>query len=78
MTRAATYGRVSSESQASEDKTSLSEQSADMDRYCEEKGYEVVARYQDIGSGATKNRADFQRMLSDASSNRFDVVVCWK
>ena len=78
MTRAATYARVSTQDQAGEDRTSLSEQAADMERYCSEKGYEIVARYQDIGSGATKNRRDFQRMLSDAAAGIFDVVICWK
>lgn len=78
MTRAALYSRVSSKAQARDDKVSLGEQFAEMRAYCARKGYEVVARYQDVGSGSTKNRRDFQRLLADACEGTFDVVVCWK
>ena len=76
--RAAIYSRVSTASQAEEDKTSLSEQTADMEAYCERHGYEIVERYQDVGSGQKKDRAQFQRMLADARQGRFDTIVCWK
>ena len=28
--------------------------------------------------GWSKNRPEFQRMLADARSGRFDTIVCWK
>ena len=39
--RAAIYARVSDKSQAEEDKTSLSEQTIDMEAYCERRGLTI-------------------------------------
>ena len=76
--RAAIYARVSDKSQAEDDKTSIGEQLGDMEAYCEERGYAVTARYQEVGRGWSKSRPEFQRMLGDAASGRFDTIVCWK
>ena len=76
--RAAIYARVSDRSQAEEDKTSLSEQTIEMEAYCERKGLTIVARYQEVGRGWTKKRPEFQRMLADARQGRFDTIICWK
>ena len=76
--RAAIYARVSDKSQDTEDKTSISEQISDMETYCERRGLIIVARYQEVGRGWSKKRAEFQRMLADARQGRFDTVVCWK
>ena len=76
--RAATYTRVSTERQATEDKVSLDKQRLDIEAYCDSRGYEVAERYQDVGSGASKRRPAFQRMLRDAQADRFDVIVAWK
>ena len=76
--KAALYARVSSRAQAEEDKVSIGEQIAEMESYCERHGYQVARRYQDVGSGSTKRRPDFQRMLGDAREGLFDVIVCWK
>ena len=76
--RAAIYARVSSAAQATEDKTSLAEQIGEMESYCSDREYEIVARYQDIASGSTKRRFDFQRMLADARAGVFNVILCWK
>ena len=78
MNRAAIYARVSDKSQAEEDKTSISEQIAEMEDHCERGGLTIVARYQEVGRGWTKNRPEFQRMLADAGLGRFDTIVCWK
>ena len=64
--------------QATEEKVSLGEQRTDIESLCAFKGYEIVEWYQDIGSGASKNRKDFKRMLKDAMANEFDMIVCWK
>ena len=77
-TTAAIYARVSSERQAEGDKTSIAEQIGDMEAYCERKALNITARYSEVGSGTTRNRAEFQRMLSDAKTGRFDTIVCWK
>ncbi len=76
--RAAIYARVSSSSQAEEDKTSLSEQTVEMESYCERRGLAIVARYQEVGKGWSKKRPEFQQMLADARQGRFDTIVCWK
>ena len=76
--RAAIYARVSDKSQAEDDKTSISEQLSDMEDYCEERGYTITARYQEVGRGWSKQRPEFQRMLADARAGRFDTIVCWK
>ena len=65
--RAAIYARVSDKSQDAEDKTSISEQTVEMEAYCEGKGMTITARYQEVGRGWTKKRPEFQRMLSDAN-----------
>ena len=76
--RASIYARVSDKSQAEDDKTSLTEQTSEIEAYCERKGLTVVARYQEIGQGWSKKRPEFQRMLTDAKQGRFDTIVCWK
>ncbi|MCY4391984.1 MAG: recombinase family protein [Chloroflexi bacterium] len=47
--RAAIYARVSAKSQAEDDKTSIGEQLSDMEAYCEQRGLEITARYQEVG-----------------------------
>ena len=76
--RAAIYARVSDKSQDTEDKTSISEQISDMEAHCERRGLNIVARYQEVGRGWSKNRPEFQRMLADARRGRFETIVCWK
>ena len=76
--RAAIYARVSDKSQAEDDKTSISEQTGEMEAYCERKGLTITARYQEVGRGWSKKRPEFQRMLADARRERFDTIVCWK
>ena len=49
--RAPIYARVSDKSQDGEDKTSLSEQTADMETYCARKDLRIVARYQEVWPG---------------------------
>lgn len=77
-TRASIYARVSDKSQAEDDKTSISEQIAEMEAHCQRRGLTIVARYQEVGRGWSKTRPEFQRMLSDARNGRFDTIVCWK
>ena len=76
--RAAIYARVSDQSQDAEDKTSMTEQTSEMEAHCERRGLTVVARYQEVGQGWSKKRPEFQRMLADARRGRFDTIVCWK
>ena len=76
--QAAIYARVSDKSQIENDKTSISEQIAEMEAYCERNGLTITARYQEVGRGWSKKRPEFQRMLDDAKRGRFDTIICWK
>lgn len=76
--RAAIYSRVSTAEQAEDDKTSLTEQERLCREFCREKGYSVLASYQDIGSGTTRKRPSFLEMLGESRQGIFDVIVAWK
>jgi DNA invertase Pin-like site-specific DNA recombinase len=39
------------------------------------RGWELVATYSDIASGAREDRASFRRFLADATKRKFDVIV---
>src|ERR671918_2787545 len=56
--KAPAYIRVSTAEQ--EDGASLTEQKRDIEEYCNLKGYELVCAYQDIASGASRNRPAVQ------------------
>lgn len=75
--RAAIYARVSTGNQAAQD-ISIPDQIAQCERYCEQKGWQVVRSYVDAGASATNdNRVEFQAMIAEACSsmNPFDVVM---
>ena len=57
--RVAIYALVSDQSQAEDDKTSLPEQTADMESYCKERGLTIVARYSEVGRGGPKSVRSF-------------------
>jgi DNA invertase Pin-like site-specific DNA recombinase len=43
-------------------------------------GYKIIREYVDEGKSGSKNlrkRAGFLRMIEDASSREFKVVLCW-
>ncbi len=85
--RASIYVRVSTERQA--DKVSPATQEADCRKYCEERGYIVIAVYRDtekyrVGkrlvepSGTRGDRPGLRRMLADGAAGMFDVIVAWR
>ena len=76
--RAVGYTRVSTERQATEEKVSLEQQRAEIESHCAAKGYRITGWYSDVGSGASKRRPEFQRMLRDIQAGVVEVVVCWK
>jgi DNA invertase Pin-like site-specific DNA recombinase len=60
----------------------ISKDSSDMDNqlfvlrdYCQRMNYEIVNEYTDIISGAAPNRKEFNKMLSDASKRKFDMLL---
>ena len=70
--RVIVYARVSTTRQADHD-LSIPDQLSHAERYCTERGYEIVTRYVDPGASARDdNRPEFQRMVSDIKAG----IVC--
>lgn len=54
-------------------------QTREMKEYCPRRGWTVVDEYVDVGiSGTKEKRPELDRLMSDAHSRRFDVIVVWK
>ena len=72
--RAAIYARYSTDNQREE---SIADQTEVCRRYAERQGWQVVGHYNDPAvSGASRFRPGFTRLLADAESRRFDVLIC--
>ena len=63
------YTRVSTDEQA-EKGYSLRDQQAKLEKYCAEKGFEIIKHYQDDHSAKTFERPEFQKMLEFISKNK--------
>ena len=75
--RVALYLRVSTGRQADSD-LSIPDQRRQAKRYCEERGWEIVADYVEPGMSATDDRRpEFQRMIDAATTKppAFDAIV---
>ena len=70
--RAAMYTRVSTTDQNSD------MQIRELNEYVARQGWEVLATYQDVMSGAKANRPGVAQLMADARMKRFDVLLCWK
>src|SRR5438067_10044527 len=68
----ALYTRVSTEEQ----KTDL--QLMDLQEYVSRRGYEIFNFYEDVVSGATKERKEVDQLMDDARKRKFDIVLVWK
>ena len=75
--RAVIYTRVSTQEQAKENKTSLEEQLAACKKACIEKGWKIIAEYEDRGVSGhlLEERQGLQNLLADAKEGKFDLVV---
>lgn len=73
--RIALYLRMSSDKQEG----SIPQQEKALRAHCETKGYRVVQSYKDegISGDATEKRKAFLRMIDEASSGKFDRILCW-
>ena len=68
--RCAIYGRVSTPEQRIDNRL------YDLRKFAEQRGFEVVAEYTDIGvSGSKARRPGLDAMLKDASKRQFGVVT---
>lgn len=75
--RAALYIRVSTDEQARHG-LSLGEQRADLLKFAQDKGYEVVGIYADEGFSARKalsRRRQLQRLLNDVRADKIDLIL---
>jgi len=70
--KVALYTRVSTEEQ----KTDL--QLMDLKDYAKKRGYTIYKIYEDIISGATKERKALDLLMADAKHRKFDIVLVWK
>ncbi len=71
MKRAALYMRVSTLDQHPET------QLYDLQQMAEQRGYQIVERYEDRISGAKARRPGLDALMRDARRGRFDVVLVW-
>ena len=72
--RAVIYARYSSDNQR---EASIEDQIELCRRYVERQGWTLLSTYEDRAlSGAGDQRPSYQRMLADAETKQFDVVVC--
>jgi DNA invertase Pin-like site-specific DNA recombinase len=68
----ALYIRVSTDEQ----KTDL--QLMDLKDYIRKRGYTIYNTYEDIISGAAKERKALDQLMADAKHRKFDIVLVWK
>ncbi|WP_175987055.1 recombinase family protein [Bacillus sp. Marseille-Q1617] len=71
--KVAIYIRVSTDHD--EQKTSLKHQREQAIQYISSKGWDVYEFYEDIQSGTTAKRKELQRLIRDAKSKNFDVIL---
>lgn len=71
--RAAIYVRVSTDFE--EQETSLVHQRQFFESYVKEKGWDIHDIYTDIQSGTKNNRKELMRLIADAKSKNFDVIL---
>jgi len=45
--------------------------------FCRAQGWTIVGEYEDHDSGNKADRAQFQRLMTDASQRRFDIALFW-
>lgn len=79
--RAAIYCRLSEEDRNKQTggggSQSIQNQKSMLLGYAMEKGWEIYSIYSDDDyAGANRNRPEFRRLLEDAESRKFDIVLC--
>src|SRR5579859_6333651 len=67
----ALYTRCSTDRQEAEN------QAVQLRRFARKQNWQIVHEYCDYESGAKSNRVEFQRMFTDASKRKFDLVLFW-
>ena len=74
--RAAIYCRLSKDDEGERESSSIQTQRMQLEQYCAQQGWEVIAVYQDDGyTGLNMDRPDLQRMLKAIERKQIDVVI---
>ena len=71
LARVATYTRVSTDKQETEN------QAIQLREFARKQGWKIVREYVDYQTGSKSDRAEFQHMFEDASKREFDLVLFW-
>jgi DNA invertase Pin-like site-specific DNA recombinase len=71
--RAALYLRVSTR----DGKQDPDNQRLQLHQLCKAQGWEIGAEYTDHETGSESERVEFRRMLQDASTRRWDMLIFW-
>lgn len=71
--RAALYTRVSTKDKGQE----TANQTRQLREFCAAQDWIIVNEYEDHDSGSKADRAQFQKLMTDASQRRFDLVLFW-
>lgn len=73
--KVALYLRMSTDKQD----TSIQQQRTELERYAKKHGHEIVQEYRDEGISGddAAKRKGFQRMIAEAPTGDFDLILCW-
>jgi DNA invertase Pin-like site-specific DNA recombinase len=71
--RVALYSRVSTKDRGQE----TANQTRQLREFCLAQGWVIVGEYDDHDSGSIADRAQFQKLMIDASQSRFEMVLFW-
>lgn len=74
MKKVAIYTRVST----NKDRQSTDSQNHALTEFCKNRGWEIVQRYEDFGSGANLKREQFQQLKKDSFQKGFDIVLVFR
>ena len=71
--RIAIYTRISTKDKGQETEN----QRAQLVQFSESQGWQITQEYQDHESGGNPDRAQFRRMLQDAGTRKWDLLLFW-
>jgi DNA invertase Pin-like site-specific DNA recombinase len=71
--RVVLYSRVSTKDRGQE----TANQTRQLREFCMAQGWIIAGAYEDHDSGSKADRVEFQKLMTDASQRRFDMVLFW-
>lgn len=77
--KAAIYCRIAEKPNQKMAQMAIDNQRCNLERYAEQKGLAIVARYEDTGyNGMNDERPGLQRLMRDAEAGIFDTLLVYK